>query len=81
MEEGIGVDVFGGPLSASYPFIIPASQIREKTEDGSIQKATVAPHRPGMVTRHTTQVGLGCSSRKIILLLVLEYQYHTCTAP
>ena len=33
----------------------PGGQLREKTSDGSIQKATVMPQRPGVVTRHITQ--------------------------
>ena len=38
----------------------PGGQVRERTSDGSIQKATVMPSRPGMVMRHTTQV---CANR------------------
>ena len=33
----------------------PGGQLREKTSDGSIQKATVMPQRPGVVARHTSQ--------------------------
>ncbi|GAX83191.1 hypothetical protein CEUSTIGMA_g10617.t1 [Chlamydomonas eustigma] len=42
----------------------PGGQIRERTSDGTILKATLAAQRPGMVTRHTTDSGSHGASRK-----------------